>query len=279
MAWLQLTPFSYFSFMGLWLGYILAVDGLNFKRRGSSPLTRAPLHFLLLFVLSAPTWWLFEHVNAIVQNWHYLGSEVFGDNGNLMGTLFFSTVIPAVFETTELIMSFHWTQRYAHYPKTIVTPVLEVATFVLGWVGLLIVFINPIVSFALVWLSFLMILDPLNAWLGRPSLMRQAARGNWQLIQCLGIAGVICGFFWEMWNFYSYPKWYYTVPFVDFWKIFEMPLLGYTGYIPFAMELYAIYQCVYGLLGSWMRRLHFDAELFTLQTVKPPLESVLKFRP
>ena len=60
-------------------------------------------------------------------------------------------------------------------------------------------------------------------------------------------AGLICGFFWEMWNYYSYPKWYYTLPHVAFLKIFEMPLLGYLGYIPFPMELYALYQCVNGI--------------------------------
>jgi hypothetical protein len=52
-----------------------------------------------------------------------------------------------------------------------------------------------------------------------------------------------------MWNYYAYPKWVYHVPFVDFWRIFEMPLLGYGGYLPFAMELFALYHLVVGLLG------------------------------
>jgi hypothetical protein len=51
-----------------------------------------------------------------------------------------------------------------------------------------------------------------------------------------------------MWNFYSYPKWVYRVPFVNFWHIFEMPLLGYLGYLPFALELFALYHLVIGLL-------------------------------
>jgi hypothetical protein len=49
-------------------------------------------------------------------------------------------------------------------------------------------------------------------------------------------------FFWELWNYYSYPKWVYHVPFADFWHIFEMPVLGYGGYLPFALELFALYQ-------------------------------------
>jgi hypothetical protein len=51
-----------------------------------------------------------------------------------------------------------------------------------------------------------------------------------------------------MWNMYAYPKWIYTVPFIDFWYVFEMPLLGYLGYLPFSLELFAMYHLIMGLL-------------------------------
>jgi hypothetical protein len=51
-----------------------------------------------------------------------------------------------------------------------------------------------------------------------------------------------------MWNFHSYPKWVYYVSFVDFWRIFEMPLLGYGGYLPFSLELFALYHLIAGFL-------------------------------
>jgi len=54
----------------------------------------------------------------------------------------------------------------------------------------------------------------------------------------------MCGFFWEMWNFLAYPKWIYHTPGVEFLYIFEMPLLGYLGYIPFSFELFAIYHMI-----------------------------------
>ncbi len=255
IAWLQLAPLSYFSFLYLWLGYILSVDGLNVARHGSSLLTRSPAHFLFLFILSAPVWWLFEFLNAITQNWHYLGGYVFGDYADLVATIHFSTVIPAVFETAEWVGSFAWTQRCVDGRRCIVNRLLEVATLVLGIVSVIAMIANPDVAFGLLWMFLLLILDPINAWLRRPSLLRQVAQGDWRNIVSLAVAGLICGFFWEMWNFYSYPKWYYTVPHVGFWKIFEMPLLGYIGYLPFAMELYAIYQLVSGLasgLVGWL---------------------------
>lgn len=42
-------------------------------------------------------------------------------------------------------------------------------------------------------------------------------------------------------------KWKYNVPYVGFLKIFEMPILGYFGYLPFALEIYAFYWFVRGL--------------------------------
>ncbi len=42
----------------------------------------------------------------------------------------------------------------------------------------------------------------------------------------------------------------YRPLFVDFYRIFEMPLLGYLGYIAFSWELFAIYQLVSGWIPA-----------------------------
>jgi hypothetical protein len=47
-----------------------------------------------------------------------------------------------------------------------------------------------------------------------------------------------------MWNYWSFPKWIYLIPYVDRPKLFEMPLLGYGGYLPFALEVYAAIQAL-----------------------------------
>jgi hypothetical protein len=39
-----------------------------------------------------------------------------------------------------------------------------------------------------------------------------------------------------MWNFYSLAKWKYSIPLVHRFAIFEMPVLGYAGYLPFGLE-------------------------------------------
>ncbi|HID02221.1 MAG TPA: hypothetical protein EYP18_03270 [Desulfobacterales bacterium] len=61
-------------------------------------------------------------------------------------------------------------------------------------------------------------------------------QGNWSRIVLLAIAAVICGFFWEMWNSFSYAKWIYSIPYVQKYHIFEMPILGYAGYLSFGLE-------------------------------------------
>ena len=39
-----------------------------------------------------------------------------------------------------------------------------------------------------------------------------------------------------MWNYVSLAKWAYSIFCVDRFKLFEMPLPGYAGYLPFGLE-------------------------------------------
>ena len=106
---------------------------------------------------------------------------------------------------------------------------------------LLLMILFPKLFFPFLWLSLFFILDPLNALDGKRSLIADLSSGNLRLWILYGTAPLVCGFFWELWNFYSYPKWIYTIPYLDVLHIFEMPLAGYGGYIPFGWELIALY--------------------------------------
>jgi hypothetical protein len=100
--------------------------------------------------------------------------------------------------------------------------------------------IRPEHFYPLVWGSVFFLAEPINAWRGRPSLLRHLDRGDWRPVAALAVGALACGFFWEMWNFWSYPKWTYHTPGAEFLHIFEMPLLGFLGYPPFGLELYAL---------------------------------------
>ena len=92
-----------------------------------------------------------------------------------------------------------------------------------------------------VFLGFVFLLDPLNARAGDESLLRDIRKGDYSRLINLLIAGFICGGLWEFWNYWARAKWIYTVPIVGDIKIFEMPVLGYFGFPPFALECFTMY--------------------------------------
>ncbi len=241
---------THLAFFPLWLGYALTVDALTYRRCGQSLLSRSPKRYALLFVISAPAWWLFEALNLCTQNWHYLGREYFSNlTYGALATLSFSTVMPAVFGTAQLVRTFAPFNHPLRGPVVRPTRKTLVTAFLIGWLMLAFMLAYPRYGFPFLWLSLYFLLEPLNAWLGRHTLLEWTRNGDWQPIYTLWMGVLITAFFWEMWNYFSYPKWVYTVPFVNFWHIFEMPLLGYGGYLPFALELFALYHFVIGLFG------------------------------
>jgi len=239
---------THFLFFPLWLGYCLFVDACVFLRKGTSLITRSWRKYLGLFLVSAPAWWLFELLNLVTQNWIYIGREFFTDlEYALLATISFSTVMPAVFGTAEWIGSFGWFQRQGRGVIISATRSTLAAFFLIGMGMLAFMLLWPEYGFPFLWLSVFFILEPINALRGR-SLAEYTRQGNWRPVLALWLGALLCGFCWELWNFYAYPKWVYRVPYVDCWHVFEMPLLGYGGYLPFSMELFALYHMVIWLV-------------------------------
>lgn len=228
-------------FFPQWLGYCLLIDGLVYMRKGSSLILRNPINYALLFLISAPVWWLFEIFNLRTGNWHYLGRESFTTfQYFLLASLSFSTVIPAVFSTAELIGTFRWVDRIRLQRAIRLNRSRLWKIHRAGWIMLALMILLPGLFFPFLWLSLFFIVDPINALHGKRSLFADLSTGNLRLWILYGLAPLVCGFFWELWNFYSYPKWIYDIPYFEFLHIFEMPLAGYGGYIPFGWELFAL---------------------------------------
>jgi len=248
LNWMLSGDRTHLLFFPLWLGYVLAVDGLVLRRTGESLLWRSPGVFAWLFPLSVPTWWLFEWFNERLGNWEYLGSDHFTDLEYFFyASLSFSTVIPAVFESAELVRSLRWIERFAdgpRFPRGGDSRGYRIAVAAAGAAMLAATLLWPRYCFPFVWTSLVFLFEPLCLALGRRGLTTDIARGDWRNWMSLWIGGLLCGFFWEMWNMYSAPKWIYHVPFVGFGKVFEMPILGYLGYLPFAMELFLVARIV-----------------------------------
>jgi hypothetical protein len=241
LHWLLPGVKSVYLFFPLWLGYTLTVDALVFTRKGSSLLTRSGPGLLKLFCVSAPAWWLFEAINLRTLNWDYLGQDQFSIlEGLLLGTLCFSTVMPAVFETAELIRSLPWIERFASGPRIEPTQPVCVGMLIVGLTMLALMLAWPTYFYPFVWGSVFLILEPLNIWMGRRHSFEWVRDGDWRPLVALSLGALTCGCFWEMWNYFAYPKWVYHTPGVEFLRVFEMPILGYIGYLFFAWELYAL---------------------------------------
>ena len=233
---------THYLFFPLWLGYSLTVDGIVFVRKGNSLFTRSWRKYIFLFLLSIPVWWMFEGINARTQNWHYLAREEFSDlEYFLLASLSFSTVIPAVFGSAELISSFKWVRNLKGGPRISSGRKSLTILMVSGILTLALLMAWPRYFYIFLWLSLFFILDTFNHLIGHRSLVFYTDKREWRPLVSLALGCLICGFFWELWNFYSFPKWIYSTPGVEFIHFFEMPLLGYLGYIPFSFELFAFY--------------------------------------
>ncbi|MDD3643459.1 MAG: hypothetical protein PHQ19_08370, partial [Candidatus Krumholzibacteria bacterium] len=168
----------------------------------------------------------------------------------LLASLSFSTVMPAVFGTAELIGASAWTARFRRGPRIAPTGTVLLRMSAAGWAMLALLLLWPRYFFPFLWGSVYLIIEPLNVRLGHRSLLRNLAGGDWRPAVALMAGCLVCGFFWEMWNFRSFPRWTYEVPYVGWLKIFEMPILGYLGYLPFSLELCAIHHLITGLFGA-----------------------------
>ncbi len=257
LAWNRFAWFSIlqpYTFFPLWAGYILSVNGITFRRSGTCLLVENPGRFFLLFPVSAVFWWYFEWLNRFVQNWYYVGVDNFSAFAYIMhATLCFSTVLPAVLSTLDLLATFFIPADQYHFNAVSgFSPGVWTSRFILVAMAVILVLL-PIVPdqlFPFVWIAPLFIIAGWQGAVGRPMLFFLFLRQNRRLVFLAALAGLVCGFFWEMWNWKSLAHWQYSIPYVDRYHIFAMPILGYLGYLPFWLECLVIADNFVDLTGN-----------------------------
>ncbi len=240
-AWTRFGLFAgclHLTFFPLWLSFIILINALKFRRTGSCMLTRKPRKFILLFPVSMVFWWYFEYINGFVHNWYYVGTMYDTLTTFLLSSLAFSTVLPAVLSTHEYLISFNIirtgfdTTGHFRFPIHRIT---AAAALIISCAGLFFIGVFPDYLFFMTWLSPLMLIISLQVLFNEKHILSGIETGDWSIFISASIAALICGIFWEMWNYYSFPKWEYSVPFVNGFRIFEMPVMGFLGYIPFGL--------------------------------------------
>ena len=232
LMWSVDTFWNPLFFFGMWTGAALLMYAGG--TRGHPGFRR----HLLLMGGAIPIWWWFEIVNDRLGNWEYIYRHDYNSlEYFLLASLAFSTVVPALDSAWGLTLSRlrppPARRGSVHHRGYIVESAAGVGLQV-------IVFAIPDLLFPLVWVAPFLICDGLVGYWGGRSFIRESYEGRWRLVVAIGLAGIICGVLWEFWNFWSAPKWVYHLPYFDFLHVFEMPLLGYVGYVPFAWSVYQL---------------------------------------
>ncbi len=245
----RLEPFytGFYSFA--WWSYILAAQAFLHLRKGRSLLFESPARFLLLLPLSTAVWLVFEALNFRLSNWHYINIP-----SDLAARwpgypIAYSTVLPGIF-TTMALLDFAGILRN-HRIKPLGNPAGLYRPFIItGLLFLVLPLLWPNFFFPLIWGAFIFLLEPLNHRYGAPSLLRDWQNGSLRNFYLLMLSGALCGLLWEFWNYWAGAKWIYTVPYVGWLKIFEMPLLGFLGFPPFAVECFTMTSAFFLLISK-----------------------------
>ncbi len=242
LAWTRFTWFADFqglTFTPLWISFIIFLNALTYQRTGHCLLLDQPKFFLSLFVWSAGFWWYFEYLNRFVQNWRYIGIEpMTGLFYGVHSSLAFSTVLPAILSTCELLSSCSLFTKYSYRRPLLLSQSTSLIPSLMfpGVFCLMGLALWPNYFFSLLWVGPLLLMVAFQLRWGGSRIISALRRGAWQVITIPACAALLCGFCWELWNYESAAKWVYSIPFVDRFHLFEMPILGYGGYLPFGLE-------------------------------------------
>jgi hypothetical protein len=226
--WALFAEIQDHTFLLLWLSYIAFMNAVVWEVHGSCPLLLAPRAYLMSFPISGLFWWIFEFLNRFTQNWRYLNVEDFSPlSYTLFASCSFCTVLPSIWVTNEF------------FSRTILTSTVSSTSLRLGYpsggflitasvAALALLPLFPDYLFACIWVL------PIALVLSCEGLIYKRG-ASISAIALWSVAGVWCGFVWELWNAHSVAKWIYLIPFVQRFHVFEMPIVGYAGYIPFGI--------------------------------------------
>lgn len=244
-----LGKLRHYMFVPLWWGFILILDAVLHRiNQNTSLITHKPRLLLWAALFSMPGWYYFEYLNFFVlHNWYYPNLHLMPEPFNYVWAfLTFSTVWPALFIWFNILRCIpQLAERYKHGPVIVFSRRLQACIFLLGSVTSLASCIWPDVLFSLIWVGLALSLGAAlglcNVW----TPFSDVKQGDWSCVMLGALATLFNGFFWECWNFWSDPSnpnfWRYNIPYVHEFLLFEMPILGYSGYLFFGIECWLMF--------------------------------------
>jgi hypothetical protein len=254
LLFLRVEPVTTYFTPVAWSAYILIADAAVFAITARSRLHDAPHTLARMALLSIPLWLIFEAYNLRLRGWTYIGVPREWAAAMLGYGWSFATITPAIFETSDLVQALLPPVPIQSWK---ISRFVESFAIGGGAACLLIPLLVPVrvagYSIPLLWIGFILLIDPLNRRLSLPSFLGDLSEGFARRLYGFLGSGWICGWLWEFWNNWAGAKWHYTFPMFQQWKIFEMPAPGYLGFLPFALECFTMYVTAAWLLG-WLKR-------------------------
>lgn len=260
-----LVPYIY---VPMFWAFALIIDGYTYWRRdGYSFLSKYSAVFFAVAFCSGFNWAFFDYLNFFLGgNWYY------PEAGKISLTAFViyaflgsMTLAPMVFIAYNLVQSFSWVNvRYTNGPSikfSLTSKYISLAVFT---AGMFIVPFYPNELYPFLWIcpTFIIasVLGICNIW----TPLTPIRSGNWAPLALIALAGFVQGFLWEGMNYFSaYHSpfmtnipgyWIYSIPYVAYGYIFEMPAMGFFGYMPYGLFCWMFWI-------AWASLLNIPAEI------------------
>ncbi len=245
MVGVHFTPF-------IWCGYLLVLLGVLGIATHCVFLLRWRFRLLALWIWSVIAWCYFDWLNfRFMRNaatglhaWEYQGLPHSAADRVIGYFIAFAAIAPALLLTAELLRCAGL--RRLRSAGLRIAPGIQITAFVLGicfFAGPFILH-DPVANL-MIWCSLIFMLDPVNFWMGRPSLIGDWRAGRWGRTLALMLGGLTCGLLWEFWNYWAIARWTYHLPFLAGWNrfhYFAMPLPGLIGYLGFGPQVWVMWQ-------------------------------------
>jgi hypothetical protein len=243
----------------LFWGITFVLDGLTYRRSGGKSLIADyPSEVIGIGVVSIPGWMIFEYLNLYIQvDWYYPAGDLIPDTQFFLYALLGSSgLLPMAFVLYSFLCTFKgFKRRYAYGPKISINRGMK---FVLLMASLLFLVLSGIWDerlFIMLWLAPLGLLSlaliELDIWTPFRPIKE---KGDWSALMVFGLCYLFVGFLVEGQNYFSgyhlpgdqvdtfnVDYWKYCIPYVDKFHVFEMPLLGFLGYIPFSIYCWIVW--------------------------------------
>lgn len=238
------------ALLPLWWGFILMLDGIVYKRNGGKSLVKnAAAELIAMGILSISGWLIFEYFNFFIGlNWFYpAATQINHDEFLLYALVGSSAFIPMAFEWYHLLRTFpRLNSMYKEGKKVELSSTAKIIALILALALLASMPFAHNSLFFSIWLSplFIMVivLGMLGIWTPFNSIKE---RGDWTSLILFSTTWVLQGWCVESWNHLSYKfelfpthnpgYWNYCVPYINIDYTWNMPTLGYLGYVPFGV--------------------------------------------